>query len=143
MDVTPTIQHLHGRIRSITGTDPAAGAQISETVPARRRWLLRSLTFSLTTDANAADRRVMIAITDGTNTYFFYPFGTVQTASLTYTYHLTQGLFGEAQMANNIYTPLPTLFITEPYEILSTLSNGQAGDDFTAPIMLVEEWIDP
>src|SRR5574341_797068 len=38
-----------GMLRSITGTNPAAGAEISETVPTNARWKLLEVTFSLVT----------------------------------------------------------------------------------------------
>ena len=54
-----------GLIRSVTGTDPAAGAEISETVPTNARWILHSFIANLVTDATAGNRRVRLEIDDG------------------------------------------------------------------------------
>jgi hypothetical protein len=43
--------------RLITGTTPAAGAEISETVPTGARWLVRSLASELVTSATAGTRQ--------------------------------------------------------------------------------------
>ena len=45
-----------GYIRTVTGTDPAAGAEVSETVPTNAFWRLRMFSAVLVADANAANR---------------------------------------------------------------------------------------
>src|SRR4051812_18481105 len=45
-----------GRLRSLTGTDPAAGVEISETVPAGARWRLVAVRLLLVTSAVVANR---------------------------------------------------------------------------------------
>ncbi len=54
MLISPTINSVHGRIRSITGTDPDPRTEISETVPARRRWRPISIRFTLVTDPSTS-----------------------------------------------------------------------------------------
>lgn len=68
MLVPPTIQHLHGHLVSITGTDPAASVEISEIVPDRRRWAIKSIFFTLVTDGTPDNRDVSLILDDGTNT---------------------------------------------------------------------------
>src|SRR5436309_2465248 len=71
-----------GALRSITGTTPAAGAEISETVPAGACWELVSLRTILTTSAAAANREPSLVIDDGALIYGQYPQPAVVTASL-------------------------------------------------------------
>jgi len=143
MDISPTIQHLHGRLRSITGPDPAANVQISETVPDRRRWRLLSFRFAFTCDANVADRTVTLAINDGTSTLYYLPSDTVQVATQlrTYYYHLQP--VPQYIVGTNFQLPLPPILLTSGFKIITATANMQAGDDFAAPQFLVEEWIDP
>lgn len=143
MDVSPTIQHLHGRIRSITGTDPAAGAEISETVPARRRWKLTGILFTLATDAAAANRRVILVIDNGTNTIYALPSDTLQTASQARLYLFTPQPVAQFQIVNDFFLPLPILSLAPGYQIFTNTTALQAGDNYSAPQLLVEEWIDP
>ncbi|MBA7545413.1 hypothetical protein ES705_37781 [subsurface metagenome] len=143
MDVSPTIQHPHGRIRSITGTDPAAGAEISETVPDRRRWRILAVRFSLTADATVADRVVHLTIDDGTNVIADICVTTAHAASITKVYNFSN--FGSTQLnpTTCLYIPLPPLPLMEGYHITTVTELMEAGDDFSAPQILVEEWIDP
>ncbi len=143
MDVSPTIQHPHGRIRSITGTDPAANTEISETVPARRRWLLRGLFFTLVTDVNVADRQITITIDDGTNILFQFTLSTTQPTSTTYAYSLAHILAAETKVITKVFHSLPPLPLQAGYRIYTYTPAKEAGDNFSAPQLLVEEWIDP
>lgn len=143
MDVSPTIQHLHGRIRSIPGTDPAAGAEILETVPARRRWRILAFTFDLTTDANAANRLVRLEIKDPTQYIYRHIATTAHTASLTHKYSYCDVGFSELSIATVRVYPLPTFILTAGMTIGTSTAAKEDDDNFTPPNLLVEEWIDP
>ncbi len=143
MDVPPTIQHLHGRIRSITGDDPAVGAEILEIVPARRRWRLSTIIFSLTTNPTAADRTVTLIIDDGTNALTAIISTTVQTASQTRQYIYKIQPVPQFTVGNDFNIPFPVLPLSANFRIRTATTNHQTGDYFTAPRFLVEEWIDP
>ncbi len=143
MDVSPTIQHPHGRIRSITGTDPAAGAEISETVPERRRWRILAFRFSLVTDDPVADRIVHLLLDDGTNIFADVCVTTAHQASVTKVYNFSN--FGSTQLnpTNCLYIPLPPLPLSPGFRIRTVTDLLEVTDDFSAPQLLVEEWIDP
>ncbi|MBA7609564.1 hypothetical protein ES703_16755 [subsurface metagenome] len=143
MDPSPTIQHLHGRLLSITGTDPAAGANISITVPIRRRWRILSVRFSLITDATEIDRAALLGISDGINTLFTVSPPAFQAASLTRRYNFSA--FGTIMptLALEVYSPLPSISLPAASIISSAVTDLQAADYLTAPQLLVEEWIDP
>ena len=59
-----------GFLRSITGTVPAAGAEVSETVPTLARWQLLSLRVNLVTSATVATRIPQFVFDDGANEFY-------------------------------------------------------------------------
>jgi hypothetical protein len=132
-----------GVLRSITGTDPAAGAEWSETVPTNARWRFVAVRVALVTDATVANRVPQVIVDDGTNTLYLIPSHANQTASLTWTYH---GFYaGAAGFASGNYIALPfpgDLFLQGGWRIRSSTGSLQAGDNWGAPQLLVEEWIE-
>ncbi|GAH86709.1 unnamed protein product [marine sediment metagenome] len=143
MDVSPTIQHLHGRLRSITGTDPAADTEISETVPARRRWRILSIRFSLITDVNVTDRTVNLILDDGTTILSQIPSDTVQPSNLTRWYEFKLQQVPQFNVGVHMYLPLHHISLPASARFRTSTTNRQADDNFSAPQFLVEEWIDP
>ncbi len=143
MDTSPTIQHIHGRLRSITSADPSAGAEISETVDTRRRWLLRSAKFTLVADAGGAARIVTIFIDDGTTEVWRYTFTTTVAGGVTRTFCLAFSAAAEALSGSVISASMPSLPLGPGYRIKTSTANIAGGDDYGAPQLLVEEWIDP
>jgi len=137
-------EETRGYIHLVTGADPAAGSEISETVPTNARWRLLAMTFSLTTDATAVTRRVMLAFDDGSTIYAYEKAFEAQGANLTRAYSFVAGLNHEAVTGiGKIHGHLPkNLILPQGYRIRTTTSNLQAGDNLTAPAMLVEEWLE-
>jgi hypothetical protein len=129
-----------GALRALTGTDPAANTEISETVPTGARWRLLSMRFALVTDANAANREVAITFDNGTTVYFEAASGANQAASLTrqYTAAVTN-VRGAAATGTGILIPLPDLVLLAGHRIATVTTNRQAGDNYGAPLLLVEE----
>ena len=143
MNVTPTIQHLHGMIRSITGTDPAPGAEISEIVLPRRRWLLRSIYITFTTSAVVANRQIRLVIDDGSDNLFLITTSTLHPASLSYTYTFANFSMPEVLSYTNVIHSLPPLVLPPGSRIRTITLNLDPDDNYDAPQLLVEEWIDP
>ena len=143
MLISPTINHVHGRIRSITGTDPAADTEIIETVPARRRWKILSIRFLLTTDANVADRINNLTIDDGTIALLYLVPPSVHPASTSFRYNYANFDSPQAPLNDQYLIQLPPLILSPGYRIQTSTINMQAADNYTAPQLLVEEWIDP
>lgn len=133
----------HGLMRSITGTNPAAGAEISETVPTNAVWRLWGLTIPLTTDATVANRRVTLRLDDGTNDFHRYLAHAAQAASLLRTYCAYP--IGYATVDIGQDTPIllasPPPFLFQGWRIRTSTISLQAGDDYGAPQLFVEEWI--
>lgn len=134
---------LPGALRSLTGTNPAANVEIVETVPTGARWRLLSFRATLVTDANAAAREVAITFDDGTTVYAEAAAGVNQAASLTRQYTATRGgVRGAAATGTGILIAIPDLRLAAGHRIATVTINRQAGDDFGAPQLLVEEWLE-
>lgn len=133
-----------GNHRAITGSDPAANTEISETVPAGARWRLRSMRFALVTDATAANREVVLTLDNGTlAAYARIPSGANQAASLThgYTFALhTQKIAPGVALAHAL--PLPDVILMPGSLIRTVTTNIQATDNYGAPTYIVEEWLE-
>lgn len=132
-----------GVLRSITGTDPAAGAEISETVPTNARWRLHAIQFTLVTGITGATQEVALVLDDGTTAFARVPSGFTQVASTTIVYssfHHAPRNTAAQDTTKNI--PLPRVDLQGGYRI-TTITNTIGGDDnYGAPQYLVEEWIE-
>lgn len=133
-----------GNIRSVAGADPAAGAEVLITVPAGARWRLYSIFATLVTDATVVDRWVRWVIDDGANTLWRLGNPIPQTAGTTRG-HVAAAWGGlVTTTGGDVPTSVPpTILLSAGYRI-STLTTGiVAGDNWGAPRVLVEEWIEP
>jgi len=133
-----------GLIHSITGTDPAAGAEVNETVPTGARWLLLSLRAILATSAVVGNRYITWMIDDGLSVVWTEDFNAPQTAGTT----LSHILSGDDQRHGNYYTGTHTPLYRGPqlvagWRIHSYTPGLDPGDDWGAPVLHVEEWIEP
>jgi len=132
-----------GLLRSITGTDPAAGVEVIETVPTNARWRLRSLRAVLVTDATVATRTVGIRVDDGATLVLNFPGVTTQAASLARAYNVAEYGFQPSAAGSDIFFYIPFLVsLPQAWRIFTNTTNRQAGDDWGAPQMAVEEWIE-
>lgn len=82
-----------GVLRSIAGTQPGAGAEVSETVPTGARWELLVAYLGLTTSATVANRNVGLTLDDGTNAYFIDRANANATAGASWNFPFTWGRF--------------------------------------------------
>src|SRR5260370_6104942 len=144
--VATAISSLYGdgAIRSITGTVPAAGADISETVPTGARWELISLSAALTSAVAAANRIVALVLDDGANIYFRDAPGFTQVASLTDNYNFAEGQSklqtpGAPIIMGNVPTNVRLL---AGHRIRTVTTAIQGADQWTAPQYLVREWLE-
>ena len=149
-----------GNPRTITGTNPAAGAEVTETVDTGAAWELLSFSAVLVADANAANRVPRLAIDDGAATNRRYvatdDAGNPITANQTRTAMWCRGphLPGTTGAATQAFVDTQTLrlnyslqedlgLLTEGMRIRTVTSGILAGDDYAAPIFQVEEYIAP
>jgi len=135
-----------GRQRVIVGTDPPAGAIITETVPAGVRWKLITVRCWLITNATAGNRYVSLALAiDWVGDYWLHvPSVATQPASTTYYYNWAIGLTPYVSTSgNNIAAALPDQApLTAGMQLRVVCGGLLAGDNFSAPRYLVEEWVE-
>lgn len=132
-----------GSIRSITGTDPAANTEISETVPPGARWIILAVHFTLITGVDVADRIIHLQLDDGASIFSDICSTTAHPASTTKVYNFAN--FGSTQIApiDCLYVPLPLVPLLAGYRVRTSTELMAGTDDYSAPQMLVEEWIEP
>ncbi len=134
-----------GTVKSITGTDPAAGNEISETVPANTIWNPLSFRGSFVTDATTAAREVTLLTDDGTNITMTIPATFDHDESLTRVYNFID--VGQSLVPTQAITerviPMPSILLTAGHKISTTVVNLEAGDNWGAPQFKVVEWHDP
>lgn len=133
-----------GCLRSIAGTQPGAGAEISETVPTGARWELLAFEADLVTAVAAANRVPQLTIDDGTNVYSRFSVNTNETASLTWRHSFQQGLQLNADTTRFIITaPLPPANkLGAGHRIKTVTANIQAADQWSVPRYVVLERFD-
>ena len=128
----------------ILGTNPAAGVEIIEAVPVNTRRRIKVMRFTLGTDGTVVNRYVITTIDDGVTTFYDH-IAPVQIASQTMIYNPTRGMGYEetAFDANNkVRIPIPDIPLSQGWRIRTATLNLQAGDDFSAPLTELEEWIE-
>lgn len=132
-----------GYVHLVTGTDPAANVEISEAVPTNAIWRVLNIYFSLVTDANVANRTVMITVDDGTDIFKRYRTGYSHPATTTKYYNFTPlvGVISSVTAGSTVNMGVGELILPEGYQIKTETSSRQVGDDYSAPLIYIEEWI--
>lgn len=132
-----------GLLRSITGTTPAAGAEISETVPTGARWELHSFGAQLVTSGTVANRLPMFIVDDGTTAFFRRSATSNHAASATdqYTFAPTPDSATANNNLQNVASPVG-LRLASGYRIRTSTGSIQVGDQWSAVQYLVREWRD-
>lgn len=131
-----------GNLRKVTGTLPGFGAEISETVPTGLMWRILSIWYKLATSAVVANRFPHLLLDDGVSVLVDTPPFQAQAASLTLTYQSFTG----GQSLNVADTIVGLRFPVDIRlmgggRIRTSTTALDGGDRFTAPVYLVEEWI--
>jgi hypothetical protein len=131
-----------GASKVIIGNDPAAGAEVNDTVPAGAAWRLRAALLTLVTSANVANRRPHLVFDDGTNVYLRSVSGTDIPASTTATISFWAGGTIVAPNNNVQVAPLPDAVLLFPGHRIRTITTAlDAGDNYGAPVYMVEEYL--
>jgi hypothetical protein len=132
-----------GVIRRITGTDPAAGNEVGEAVPTNARWRLLAFLATLVTDATATNRNVTLALSQAGTVYARVFSGVSQTASQTVIHCFIPNLGTAPTIAGTLFSQGHAAVVIPSGYGIATLTQGlQAGDNWGAPQLLVEEWIE-
>lgn len=132
-----------GNLRSITGTTPAAGAEISETAPTGARWKLLAIRSQLVCSATVATRTPSLSLDDGANEFFRTQDLDGVTASSSFGFSWGAGLAGPVLSNNNtLQQSLPTeVLLSGGFRFRTKTPGIQAADQWSAPQYLVREWM--
>jgi hypothetical protein len=132
-----------GAIRVVTGTDPAAGAECSDAVPTGARWRILSYTATFVADATVINRFPIITIDDGANIQYRGESAEAVTASQTRIFHAAPGTHRLALVNSHETWLFPIgLRMLAGHRVRTQTNNLQAGDNWGAPQILVEEWLE-
>lgn len=133
-----------GAIRTITGTNPAAGVDFSETVPTGARWEFLSIRAQLVTSAAAGTRNPLLNMaTSGVEFVRSTPpigFGPSITAECAW----GAGMPSVSQAGYNGFqsgTPV-SLQLPAAATVSAATSGLDAGDNWGAPTYAVREWLE-
>lgn len=122
---------------------PAAGANFSFTCQPYDRWRLVAARFTLTTDANVADRYVTIDYLDGTGTAVASDGAAVAvtagTTSQVFTGSINRGT-SEWNNASAVFFPLSGLWIEAGQVVKITVANIQAADQLDKIRFTFDRW---
>jgi hypothetical protein len=131
-----------GDIVTVVGGVPAAGAEITETVPTFVRWRLISFKFRFVTAIAVANRVPALALDDGANVYSLSTAGAVQIASITEDYSAAPGLMATflSGAVANLGLPMNS-FLPAGHRIRTITSAIQAADQYSAIEYAVEQWL--
>lgn len=124
------------------GTQPAAGASFSLTVPGAFDTRLLSITYRLVTDANAANRAVTVDYDDGNGQLFAREgAGLVVTANTTQDFAGNVGR-GVAEWAANtiVFHPLAESILEGGQKIQINVANIQVGDQLSRIVLKLERF---
>jgi hypothetical protein len=127
-------------VRASTG-NPAAGNDFSFIPADALRWRIQSLKATLTTSATVANRIVHALVTDaGGAVYWNEPAITAQVASTTVQYCFGPGLTPQPTVDGVAVIGVPSnLIIAQRHQILSATTALQAGDQWSAINMGIEQ----
>jgi hypothetical protein len=133
-----TIPYDFGLLAETIITNPAAGAPVIYRAVARTRHLVFSIAFTLTTDANVANRTVYISLDFSGIQHQIAFTGSLQPASTVWAYNfhtsplITSAAIPWGAAAQLIVYPLSTnLFLNDRKDLNITALNLQAGDQFS------------
>lgn len=120
--------------RIFTVATPAVATGFSITPNTAAGWMIRSLRFQLVTDANIADRAVMLSASDGSTNYFLASAGATQAASLTRNYGGVNGFSDTSNVGTFIGLRFPDdgIWLPQGHTLTVSVENIQAGDQVSA-----------
>ena len=128
-----------GLIRTLTGTNPAVGVELTEAVPTNAIWNLKAVSFQLVAGVVAVD--VQFRLDDGTDPFWAFVPPQIG-AGLTRTFYLAKDTEEDAAYDANfggLRIRLPDVKLEAGYRFATAAIT--ADDDYGAPLLLVEEWI--
>jgi len=136
-----------GAIISEAGTNPAAGSEVSESVPTNALRNFRSIEVAVVASGDTANRRLHWKIKDGSLTLWDEEEkATAQTASQTRNYQFVQdGKDFDSDGTGRYGTRMPRIGenMTAAMKVVTVTTGIQSADDIGAPNLVYEELIRP
>lgn len=136
-----------GNIRFIIGSNPATGAEQSETVPTGALWELLAAQCRFVTAAVAGNRWPLFILDNGADSLYEVGHTAFQITTRTYDYFLSQagfasGAFSYSGNNQKIQLPLPPGLFLRPGFRLRTVTTGlNAADEYDTFYLTVREWL--
>jgi hypothetical protein len=129
-------------IKTVQIPNPVAGSEFIIRAPGEGFWRIMSLAFTLTTDANAANRAASLTADDGTSVYFSTDATAFQAASGARGYSAWEGSTGVTAISGDQILGFPTrgLWLPTGHSLRSSTTAIQVGDQYSAINVQVEEF---
>lgn len=130
----------NGGMGVATQANPAAGANLSMALSAFRIHIVDAIHIRLVTDANVANRRMILRFNVGATIYMEIPCSNVQAASLTYDYYFGGVLDAEAIVGTVITKSMAPRRLDGQYSISTAIENIQVADQISQVRVLERRW---
>jgi hypothetical protein len=139
-----------GKIYNVAPATPAAGAEVTVSVPANARWRVFGLFYQLVTSSQVGNRNISLVLDDGSVVLYRVQAGGTtrlsQAASLTQQYLGVPGYAIQETAVDNgsgdIRIPLPSqILLPAGFRIRTVTAQIQTADQWTPSSLWVEEWI--
>ena len=126
--------------------NPAAGADLSFTVPVGVLWNVVSITALFTASAGVANRTISFVAKDqNAKIAYQYAIGTALTAGQTCTYTFSEDVVTPTSSANggNILEPLPSTWFPSNWTFGTSTANIQSGDQWSVVGAWIQAYLPP
>lgn len=135
----------HGRIVLLAPANPAQGSEISITQPARVRWEIRGLLYTLVTTAGGGNRITHITFSVGAVAYMRLTERGSQAGGVTRHHQWCNEVSpGLTTGSDTLLQQLPSLVRFNNQVVIATYTMAiDALDQFQDVRLVVEEWIEP
>jgi len=133
-----------GRVHLFSTSDPSAGDDWDETVPAGRIWRVDRGIINFTTDANPGTRSISLEIQDNSALRIWKDdsWGTLTNTTTAHEIFFVNTSHSDTSGPDRTGYHTPIL-MDAGWHIKTNHSNWEAGDDLQAGVLHVEEWISP
>lgn len=131
-----------GRLTGVTGTNPAAGVEISHTVPTGEMWKIQAVTFGFAASAIAGARRIhLVVIQPFTTTMHFFSSLDIAANGGGDFSCAPMGVIPDELDDGRYFIAIPPDLVVRSGGTISTETvNLDGGDNFTAPIFTIEKY---
>lgn len=131
-----------GRLLKLVSPDPGAGVDITVTAPANVRWRVMAMGFTFTASATVTTRIVRVDVVVDGAVVARIPANGSHTASQARRYSAAPVSAAAVDTSGALLIPIPeNVFLQEGDTIGTSTANLQFDDDFDAPEVYVEEWL--